>query len=398
MTLNLNKAFHYIIIFGLIIVPFLSFSETYALMYSSERNLSQLLTPWYIKIIKDFIFISIILIGILWTLTNKNDFYLKFSWSILFLLFILSIGISFFQVNSLTILAGLRWGLPLLSILFLINRVDRNIQVKIAKILIFLVLIGLIMQIFQTSSLTNYFGPNQFGFSKRNPGFFTIPSTMAILILLSIWYVYNFLPKSRFNYFFLFVLAPISLYLAGSATGFIVLLLLFLSILTANIKQKRTIMFISILLLVSLVVSLPLLTNRADLFVSLFTRIQLFDHVSFVNLFLGDRFGLATNTAMLMKPSFAMDSDPFTTDSLILSFVINTGLLSLMLFIYILVKDLKYNLMEIQFFLIVIPFCFNSILFEVYPASLLISVTLAYFMSSTYHDNIRLSENKDSQS
>ncbi len=388
MNIEVKKLLIFLIVFGLIIVPFLSFSETYALMYLSSRNHSLLLTPWYIKILKDLIFISLITTGIIFTLTNKNITYLKPKWLILFFLLFLSISISFLQVDLMLIFSGLRWTFPIFALVFLIGRIDKEIQIKIAKILIFLILLGLIIQFFQTSSLTSYFGPNQFGFSKRNPGLFTNPSTMSILILLSMWYVYSYLPKSRFNKIFIFIISPISVFLAGSATGIIVLVLFYLSVFIPRIKQKKFIIILSIFSMILLIIFLPALMNRADLFISLYTRFFLFDHINFINLFIGDRFGLATNTGIIMGDISNNIDDAFAVDSLILSIIINTGLLSLIVFLFIVIKNIRYNMMKIRFFLIIIPFSFNSILFEVYPANLLISISLAYFLSYEHQDKV----------
>ena len=54
-----------LILTALLITPLFTFQESMALIFAEERayiNTSSTLTPWYIKGIKDFFFMSIVLI------------------------------------------------------------------------------------------------------------------------------------------------------------------------------------------------------------------------------------------------------------------------------------------------------------------------------------------------
>lgn len=387
MTLNIKRVYHNLILFGLMVMPLLTFTEINALMSATSVDHSQLLTPWYIKGIKDFIFVLIILIGMLEVVNNRRK--IKFEYTFIFFYFfiLLSILISLINNDLMIIFAGIRWLFPLLVLPFLINRIDNEFQTRVAKLLMLLVFIGLIFQLMQTVTLDTYFGPNQFGFSKRNPGFFTIPSTMSIFLLFSLWYVFHFLDKTRFNNFFIYFIMPISIFLAGSATGILVMLIFYLSIFYTKVKQKRIIFISSVIFVIVIFIMLSTIMHRADLMQSIITRIGIFQTLSFTNILIGDRFGLATNTAILLQ---GFDNgDAFIADSLIVSFIVNTGLVCFLVFVYIVLKNGEKTLKYFHFLMITAIFSFNSILFEVYPANLLISVSLAYFISLKYSSKIR---------
>jgi hypothetical protein len=368
----------WLIFFGLLVMPLLSFSEiiTYMQGYS---NLNTLVSPWYIKGIKDFIFLMILFIGVYNVFITKNKLQVDITFYILAFLVLVSALISLDKYNVVVVSAGLRWFMPLLLVPFLINNVDDDFQEKIAKTLLLLVLLGLAFQLLQTGTLNLYHGSNSFGFSIRNPGFFTIPSTMSIFLLLALWYVHHFLDKTILNLLFVYLIIPISVFLAGSATGILVLASFYFSIIFTKVKSKKAFAVLGGAFLMLIFVMLPYILGRADVMTSLLIRLDLYQNISIMNLFIGDRFGLATNTALLLPGEST--SKAFSTDALVLSFIINAGLISFLLFLYIVIKNGEKTLKYFQFLLITSVFSFNSILFEVYPANLLIAVNLAYFIS-----------------
>lgn len=387
MIYDIKNIYQILILFGLIIMPVLSFTEITTLMYGVSTH-NALLSPWYIKGIKDFIFILIILIGIFWMIRYKYRLRIDITLYMLYFLILVSMILSLIEYNLIVVLAGIRWAIPLLLIPFLISNIDEKLQIKIAKVLMLLVFLGLIFQLLQTTTLYEYFGSNKLGFSRRNPGFFTIPSTMSIFLLFSLWYVYHFLEKSIFNQFFVYLIVPISVFLAGSATGLLAMIIFYFFIFYTKSKYKRIIIILSIIFTLFVFIMLPIILNRADLMSSLLIRMELYNHISYMNIFIGDRFGLATNTALLIPGNFT--DKAFSTDGLVLSFIINIGLISFLIFVYIVIKNGEKTLKFIHFFMITSIFSFNSILFEVYPVNLLIAINLAYFISRNSDDLVKI--------
>jgi hypothetical protein len=376
MMFNTTKVLQNLILFGLITMPIFTFTEVNALMYSSSRHHSQLLTPFYIKALKDLIFISIILISFFSEIIKKNTIKINYYIIILFFLICFSISISLINNDIKAIFSGIRWLLPILLILSLVNRIDEYFLVKIAKTLKVLVLIGLFFQLNQLYTLDNYFGPNQFGFSKRNPGFFSIPSTMSMFLLFSMWFAYNFLDKTRFNKLYIYCILPFCIFLAGSATGLLILFLFYATIIFKKVKQKDIVFISSSLLSLLFILTLPLITNRDGVFQSLTLRLFKFSNLNLSDLLIGDSFGLATNTAILLRVPNAL-----AADSLILSIILNCGFLFLLVFVTWIIAKSKKSFEFVQFLILVSIFSFNSIIFEVYPANLLFAVCIAYFIT-----------------
>jgi len=288
----------------------------------------------------------------------------------------ISILISFINNDIKTIFSGIRWALPILLIPSLVNRIDKYFLVKIAKVLQVLVLIGFLFQLNQLYTLDSYFGPNQFGFSKRNPGFFTNPNTMSIFLLLSLWCTYNFLDKTINNKLFIYYLLPICIFLSGSATGILMMVLFYLTIMYFKIKQKKIIFLFSSILMVFIYFNLPVITNRTTLLDSLFNRLDIYNNLNLINFFIGDRFGIATNTAVLLKSPNAL-----IVDSLVLSILINCGFLFFLTFVTWVISKSDKSPEFIQFLLITSLFSFNAILFEAYPANIIIPIIIAFFIS-----------------
>ena len=377
MIFNTSKVIQNLILLGLITMPLLTFTEVNSLMYSLARHHSQLLTPLYIKGIKDFIFISIILISFFSGIVNRKPIKINYYVAILLFLMCASILISLMNNDIKAIFSGIRWSLPILLILSLVDRIDKCFLVKIAKVLKALVLIGLFIQLNQLYLLDTYFGANEFGFSKRNPGFFTSPSTMSLFLLFSLWFAYNFLDKTKYNKLFIYYILPVCIFLAGSATGILVMFIFYLTIIYSKIKEKEIAFIFISMLVIFIALMLPIITSRGDsLLESLMIRFDMYSSLSLINFFIGDGFGLATNTAVLLKIPGAL-----VADSLVFSILVNCGFLFLLTFVTWVISKSEKSFEFIQFLIITSLFSFSSVLFEVYPANLLISISMAYFIS-----------------
>ena len=100
MIYDIKNIYQILILFGLIIMPVLSFTEITTLMYGVSTH-NALLSPWYIKGIKDFIFILIILIGIFWMIRYKYRLRIDITLYMLYFLILVSMILSLILLTAI---------------------------------------------------------------------------------------------------------------------------------------------------------------------------------------------------------------------------------------------------------------------------------------------------------
>ena len=126
-----------LILTALIFTPIFTFQESLALILPEQRayiNTSSTLTPWYIKGIKDFFFISIILVSflkIIETLSIKKNF-------IAAILLLVLIPAYYFHSSTLIYMSGIRWLIPFILIAFLFDHINEELLQKMGTILFYL--------------------------------------------------------------------------------------------------------------------------------------------------------------------------------------------------------------------------------------------------------------------
>jgi len=379
---NLSRTHANLIILGIIMTPVFGISEVLALISGALTSQSVALTPVYIKALKDIVFIAIIMIGIA-EVSVRRRIFLNSSYAAFIVTVVCSIFLSLYFKNFLTILAGFRWILPVLIIPFIYRSVATNLQNRIAKWMITLFILGLLLQIAQLFLIKGWYGLNSFGLSKRNPGFYLIPSSMACFSALTAYYACFYCTISSLRRSIVFVLVPVSILLTASATGFIALALLWGYLLYCKFKQKLVLAITITVFFIGLLAMMPILTDREDIYVSLLDRSDILSEVvSLKNIFVSPDFGDATNTAMLLRTVMENgEKTSFIVDSTATSLIYNTGMLSFVFFAGFLYYSLRNaaNKANISFFLVISPFVVTSILFELFPANLLLMVNIAFF-------------------
>jgi hypothetical protein len=362
----------YIILIAILSTPIYTISEAMNLITNpSFTSLNTVITPVYIKIIKDMLVFLLILIGMIYILKHKY-FYKNNLFNIFFLLTLISLFYSLLTQPATIILAGIRWSIYLLLIPFIYNVVSDELNIKISKILKILFIFAFIMQIIEVIFMPKWFGVSSLGISNRNPGFYTGPAAMAFFALLFFFYTYFYEKDSILKKIYLYILVPLSIYLTGSGTGTFVLLILLLIIFIKNTKEKILLFSLSIIPIASIIVFLPNLVGREDLYsISLFERLRIFNEVLDINrLIISDSFGLGTNTAKLLIKNISV------MDSIYASMIMNLGLFTFFLYILFIIYHVKKDFFALLFFIIYGCFSISTVFLEVFPANLIFAINL----------------------
>jgi len=378
LTLNFSNTYAKLLILGILLTPFFGIFEVLALIKGTLISQGTALTPVYIKVLKDIVFATIIMMGILELYVGRRIIFNR-PYTLFIVLTACSAFISFFFIDPIIFIAGVRWLLPLLIFPFIYRYVDADLQSRIAKWLIILLIVGLFLQIVQLFITAGIWGSNVFGLGLRNPGFYIIPSSMACFAMLTAYYARHYCNNGFLRKITVFLLVPVSILLTASGTGIISLTLFLSYILYCNVKQKFIIFAIVIAILTSQIALIPILTNRSSIYESMKIRIELLPELaSLKNAFVSSNFGSATNTGVLLNPS---SSTTVIADSTVNSLIYNTGFVSLLFFGCFLYKSLfrTINRGNVSFALVLFPFFLTTILFELFPANLLLMVNLAYF-------------------
>ena len=361
--------------------PIFTISETISFILSGVQDRSD--TNVAVKLIKDFIFVVIIFLGVLSALQYKKLIINKY----LFLLYVLilsSLLMSYLNSSHYMILiAGIRWAIPLLLIAILLKYIDFDLQQKISKILIYLFFLAFVLQVIELLYMPHFWGTNSFGLSARNPGFFAQNNTMAFFTLIVFYYSIAFENSKRLSKF-VYILVPLSIYLTSSGTGVAVLGVMYLYLLYSKVhspylKASFSIALVSLLGL--FLYLLPILTNRRNIYESILIRVEIFFRsFSFDNLIISKNFGEATNTGVLMNHKYGLESmDFFIADSTFTSLLANIGLLGLLFFLFVIYYVRNKSVDYILFVSVFGLFSLTSIIFEAYPMNLLFAVNIAYF-------------------
>lgn len=267
-------------------------------------------------------------------------------------------------------------------------KIDNTFQKKIAKTLVFLLILGVFLQIYQLIYFPKFWGINFMGLNLRNPGLFSIPSTMAFFTLVVMYYAYVFLNGGFFRNSIIYFFVPISILLTASGTGLVAMAVSYAMILYNKLKDKNLkILFLLVLLVTICFVSTNLnqLSGREDIYHSVAVRLNIFS--SFLNeliqapikIFISNEFGVGTNTEVLISNTLGLKLNNIIVDSTITSILANTGFISTILFIIILLRLFFINFASRFFITIYILFSLTTIIFETFPMNLIFALNIAYF-------------------
>lgn len=376
--MSLDSLQRFLILFGLVLVPFISIGELLALFTGNLISQTSNLTGGF-KFSKDAIFILLILIGGV-DLMVKDKLSIKalIYFSILLLLIVPSLLLSLGS-EIIYLAAGIRWIIPVILPVFLFFAVDEKLVIKISKYVFFLLLVHLIMQILQLLFAGSWFGTSAFGFNLRNPGLFLIPNTGAFFTIICLYIILFISGFSGRKKTLVISISTLSIFLTLSGTGLIVLLFV-LFLYYARINKLKWFVFLIPVALLFMILFVSFLQTRDANYVEVSggTRLSIFiNSLVESNLFSSD-FGLGTNSAVLLGKGEIMDST-------FASLVVNLGYLGFFLtlggiFLFLLYSVINGNKPLFVFISIYALFAFTTIIFEVYPANLLMAVLLVFFM------------------
>lgn len=371
------------------LTPIFTLKEVLGIFYTLKPGVATI-TPFYIKIIKDFMLVLLILVGLGAALFDKNN-RLFFDYKLFFFLLLCLISaifsLLFNDLPLIIIASGIRWLLPILFISFILeNTVSQKLQYEITKILQLLFVLSLSLQLFQAFYFPHWWGTNFLGLSARNTGFFAIPSPMSFFPVVVAYYTDNFSKKKRLKQLIIFVLVPISIYLTASGTGAIIYCV-FIAIKfffeTPKASTRGLLVLVIPIFLLIFLMLLPSLLNRGKKVytVSGQKRIEiLLENIHWNTMVYSDNYGVGTNTAVSLRRSRTVTNLNIGSivDSTITSIITNSGFLALLVFLAFLGSCLKLQKIHFQFFTIFFLYMLTNILFESYPYNLLFGINILY--------------------
>ncbi len=376
----MKVAIRTLIFLGILITPFLNLYEILGFLSGTLVSQTEVLTHYYLKITKDFVMISIVILLFI------NHFNKKISVSYLgilsfFLTVILaSVTNTIMNLNQDYLVYGLRLIYPAFILLFGINFFEEDIfDRRNSIILIIIFLIHLLSQSIQLFSGATWFGLIG-AYSARNPGIFLIPNTGAFFSITCLFYFLYFDKYYRYKNYFLIlilvILSSVSVILTGSGTGIIA----FLFLLIIKFLPNRLLFSAFPISTFILVIVRPLLDFiRGDDYVEISggTRVEIFSNLlenilKRTDLF-SSSFGYFTNTAYLMGES------DYIMDSTFAALLGNLGLLPFMIFsgmmIFLIFRSaMNHDRRKLSFLILVLLFSLTTIIFEAYPMNMLLAI------------------------
>lgn len=389
MTLSKSEPLNSIqilILSALIITPIFTFTESIALLLAEQRsqvNMSNAITPTYIKAIKDLIFILIIFISSLTIIQNLSIKRVT-AFFLCALLLLILLPAYYYHSHILIYLSGVRWLLPVILIAFLFQYVDRNLLNKMGTIMFYLFITHFLIQIIQFFFSYGYFGLNSFGLSIRNPGIFYVPSTAAVFAIMVLFFSKYYMKKNiekKISY-----LIPVSILLSASGTGVGVYIIFF----TVYYLRENFLRLIPVLLLligITLLFILDYFPGRSGLVEeSLGARYTHFKEALVHATLFPEYFGYGTATAELINNKFNYGFILARTDSFYTSLLVNLGLVNFLLIaIGLLILFIKITSLQqkekLIFFIICSLIATTTSITESYPMNIIFSVLTAYYIS-----------------
>lgn len=370
-----------VFLLGMLLLLLSPLSQSYEVLklYTGgiERH-DALLTPVYLKIIKDLSLLTVTFYFFYKTLKSGASLIKTGAICITAIFIILSMILSLSKGHSIILsVLGLHWIIPLFLFYFASETIEDNEWDLIIKIATVIFIIHFILQLSQVFFSTGYYG-SVWGVSARNPGIYIIPNTAS---LFSIFYFLLCLKEKKL---ILAILSIASTILTGSGTGIIVLLVVFSYRVFYKYRKYVYItspifMALSYLLLVSMFA----FRGGGDYVnISLGTR---FEYIYNALFFWPMNFGEGTNIALSLGLTEKL------MDSTYASILLNTGYVGF--FAYILVLVVSFIMFEINnnkdsatFVMVIVLTSFTNILMSISILNIVLPLSLAYYFFS-YNNN-----------
>lgn len=382
--LDLKKITHFLVLVSIAITPLFSTQEILALLKGTIQSQIEVLTPVYVKAIKDLSFLTIVFVGIVATLIRGRVSKSVFFFAAISVYIILIFCISFYE-HKLLALSGIRWIFPFFLIFFFIEHSDHQLMKRIARILIMLFFLHVALQGYQLINMSYWFGKNFLGLPGRVPGIFFIPNSAAFYVALTLFFAHFYEDNGKLKVA-AWVFAPVSIFLTMSGTGVVVCLVFVAMIL---VGQRYICVFVPL----SPIVAIPIipimlsLVNRGPDYIerSLGKRLEIVINLLLDANWIPQSFGFGSNTGVILAEKLGIETTAKVVDSSYASIIANLGLFGLVIFVVVLmlwvVIIFKLNKLELYVFtMIFMLFGATTIVTEVFPANLLFAVTLGYYI------------------
>jgi hypothetical protein len=357
-----TRLFMYLLVAFVLLIPLNNSFELAAMMQRQLRASSEVLTPLYIKTIKDLFLVLSLGLALLATIQRPScaRIWLRRPFLLANLFLILVVIESIHSIAYLPadiILMGVRgyWTILFLYIGALFQDIDEFKLYKALR-LVFFLHIGI-----QTIQLVTDVGFSVYG-EHRSPGLFVNPSTAAAFALV----VYYF--GRQYGSRFVCVAAVLSLVASNSSAGLLAFLLYYLIQMPKRFRHKLFMYPIYTLLIVVagalLVTNIGMVSGRGEgFYISLFSRVDILKTaLSNWNLYLfGGGMGIATSQAL--TSGFA---DAIIPDNTLVETLYNMGIFSALVLLAFILSSLRHfedRLLPFVF----ICFSMTNVMFEMNP-------------------------------
>ncbi len=380
-----------LIFLGFILTPIYGSVELLSLLPSLAGMLNKGLILIF-KVTKDIILAGVLFLFAFELIKSMKILRNTLLWVLLSLLAV-ACYITYMYNGILMMVIGMRVFAPMLLIFVGAKYFDDRQFAGLTRILTWVAFLEYCAAIVQMFFALHVMGSSYFGLAARPFGTFVEPSSFAIFICLAV--VMNlandhyYRKRIRANTWLFVLISIFFIVLSGSGTGLLGIAVIFLvyvflfsripALLKAGIAPMIVLSPILILL------SLPVLTNRENIYKSLFGRVEIFSDLVFSSdlkgMLIGNGIGMGSNAAvtLLGNPNKGnhVDANQFIADSFYASVLSQVGAVFLILFIifslYIFWKALANrhkrlaHYIVLMFVPLMLMVSFGSIIIEVFP-------------------------------
>ncbi|MFA6142973.1 MAG: hypothetical protein WC738_06765, partial [Candidatus Omnitrophota bacterium] len=324
VAIDIRRSISTAVIILLALTPFFNIGEICGVMTNKPVLSVPILTPIYVKLIKDaFLLIIFALCAI--NLRKLDRYRLNiffFMFIPLLLITVLSLILSY-KNNHFQILAGLRWVEPLFLAAFLIGNIDDELMSNVAKVASLIFLLSFIVQIYEVSRILPI---GLSGLLRRSwwfNGLFMTYHAATLFACATLFFVYFYLKMPLLRMLIL-CLIPVNILITRSGTGFPTYLLASYTIWAKGRINKITVsLFILasalIIYLSPAMIGRPIICGgtivRANIFNKSFSEADLFSR----------NFGKGTNAMVLLSREYKMPDTGRILDSTASGVVVNLG-------------------------------------------------------------------------
>lgn len=357
-----TRLFMYLFVGFVLLVPLNNSFELVAMMQRQLQRSSEVLTPLYIKAIKDLFLVLSVCLALLAGIQRPSctRIWLKRPFLLANVFLVLVVAESIHSISYLpadVILMGVRgyWTILFLYVGALFHEID---EFKLYKALRFIFVLHLGMQAIQMVTDVGY----SVYAEHRSPGLFVNPSTAAAFALV----LYHF--GRRYRSRWVWIAALLSLAASNSSAGILTFLLYYLIEMPKRFRHKLFMYPIYTLLVLVfgafVIANLGAVTGRGNgFYLSLFSRIDIVrTALSDWNLYLfGGGMGIATSQALVS--GFA---DAIIPDNTFVETLYNMGIFSsLVLLAFILSPLRRFEDKLLPF--VFVAFAMTNVIFEMNP-------------------------------